>query len=269
MGCASVLLQGVGLKTPQGVALLQGIDLAVATGQRCAIVGPNGAGKSSLLGVISGRLRPTAGNVRVGQEGAGRDAAAHGQGQGHGHAHSHAHAVATVGQTEHADLRLNVGDYVGLGRVPHQGRCPGARHREVVAHALSLCGLLQAGQRGLHTLSGGERQRAHLARALAQEPALLLLDEPTNHLDLRARVELLDLVRGLNITVVAALHELSLVAGFADHVVVLNQGRVVAQGTPDETLTAPLVAQVFGMALVRPHHPLDRRELWVFERLAA
>ena len=257
MGCASVLLQGVGLKTPQGVALLQGIDLAVATGQRCAIVGPNGAGKSSLLGVISGRLRPTAGCVRLGPERAVRAAPAH------------VHAVATVGQTEHADLRLNVGDYVGLGRVPHQGRCPGARHGEVVAHALSLCGLLQAGQRGLHTLSGGERQRAHLARALAQEPALLLLDEPTNHLDLRARVELLDLVRGLNITVVAALHELSLVAGFADHVVVLNLGRVVAQGTPDETLTAPLVAQVFGMALVRPHHPLDRRELWVFERLAA
>jgi len=257
MGCASVLLQGVGLKTPQGVALLQGIDLAVATNQRCVIVGPNGAGKSSLLGVISGRLRPTAGCVRLGPERAVRAAPAH------------VHAVATVGQTEHADLRLNVGDYVGLGRVPHQGRCPGARHREVVAHALSLCGLLQAGQRGLHTLSGGERQRAHLARALAQEPALLLLDEPTNHLDLRARVELLDLVRGLNITVVAALHELSLVAGFADHVVVLNQGQVVAQGTPDETLTAPLVAQVFGMALVRPHHPLDRRELWVFERLAA
>ena len=257
MSCASVLLRGVGLKTPQGVVLLQGIDLAVATGQRCAIVGPNGAGKSSLLRVINGRLRPTAGSVRLGQEGAGREEAAH------------VHDVATVGQTEHADLRLHVGDYVGLGRVPHQGRCPGARHLEVVTRALSLCGLLQARQRGLHTLSGGERQRAHLARALAQEPALLLLDEPTNHLDLRARVELLDLVRGLNITVVAALHELSLVAGFADRVVVLNQGQVVAQGTPDETLTATLVAQVFGMALVRPHHPLDRRELWVFERLAA
>lgn len=263
MGCASVQLQGVGLQTAQGLALLQGIDMVVEAGECCAIVGPNGAGKSSLLGVISGRLQHTGGQVRVGEA--------------PGHVHPgppantkpHLHQVAMLGQSEHADLRLRVHDYVGLGRVPHQGRCANARHREVVAHALQLCGLLGAAQRGLHTLSGGERQRAHLARALAQEPALLLLDEPTNHLDLRARVELLDLVRGLGITVVAALHELSLVADFADRVVVLSGGRVVGQGAPEDTLTAVLVAQVFGMALVRAHHPLDRRALWVFEKLAA
>jgi iron complex transport system ATP-binding protein len=98
---------------------------------------------------------------------------------------------------------------------------------------------------------------------------LLVLDEPTNHLDLRARVDLLDLVRGLGITVVAALHELSLVAGFADRVAVLNGGRVVGHGVPEKTLTAPLVAQVFGMSLVRAQHPQERRELWVFEKLAA
>ncbi len=263
MSCASVQLEGVGLHLPQGVALLQDIDMAVAAGQRCAVVGPNGAGKSSLLGVISRRLQHTAGRLHVGEV------------PGHAHpgtpanARPHPHQVATVGQTEHADLRLRVHDYVGLGRVPHHGRCSSARHREVVANAMQLCGLLGAAQRGLHTLSGGERQRAHLARALAQEPALLVLDEPTNHLDLRARVELLDLVRGLGITVVAALHELSLVAGFADHVVVLNGGRVVGQGMPAETLTAALVAQVFGMALVRTRHPQEQRELWVFEKLAA
>jgi iron complex transport system ATP-binding protein len=263
MSCASVQLEGVGLHLAQGVALLQDIDMAVAAGQRCAVVGPNGAGKSSLLGVISRRLQHTAGRLHVGEV------------PGHVHpgtpakARPHPHQVATVGQTEHADLRLRVHDYVALGRVPHHGRCSGARHREVVANAMQLCGLLGAAQRGLHTLSGGERQRAHLARALAQEPALLVLDEPTNHLDLRARVELLDLVRGLGITVVAALHELSLVAGFADHVVVLNGGRVVGQGVPAETLTAALVAQVFGMALVRTRHPQEQRELWVFEKLAA
>jgi iron complex transport system ATP-binding protein len=253
----------VELRTSQGVALLQGVDLAVGAGERCAVVGPNGAGKSSLLGLISGRMQHTAGRVYVGE------VAGHAHPGAAANARPHPHQVATVGQTEHADLRLRVHDYVGLGRVPHQGRCASAHHREVVAHALQLCGLLGAAQRGLHTLSGGERQRAHLARALAQEPALLVLDEPTNHLDLRARVDLLDLVRGLGITVVAALHELSLVAGFADRVAVLNGGRVVGHGVPEKTLTAPLVAQVFGMSLVRAQHPQERRELWVFEKLAA
>lgn len=263
MSCASVQLEGVGLRVAPGVALLQDIDMTVAAGQCCAVLGPNGAGKSSLLGVVSRRLQPTVGRLHVGE------LPGHAHPAAHADARPHLHQVATVGQTEHADLRLRVHDYVGLGRVPHHGRCSGARHREVVMHALQLCDLLGAAQRGLHTLSGGERQRAHLARALAQEPALLVLDEPTNHLDLRARVELLDLVRGLGITVVAALHELSLVAGFADHVVVLNGGRVVGQGAPAETLTPTLVAQVFGMALVRTRHPQEQRELWVFEKLAA
>ena len=269
MACASVRLDRVGLRTSQGVALLQDIEMFVAAGQRCAVVGPNGAGKSSLLGVISGRLQPTAGLVHVNDV----PGLAHGHvavlGHPSGHPSRRLHQVAMVGQTEHADLRLTVHDYVGLGRVPHQGHCSNARHQEVVAHSLGLCHLRGTAQRGLHTLSGGERQRAHLARALAQEPTLLLLDEPTNHLDLRARVELLDLVRGLGITVVAALHELSLVAGFADHMVVLNGGRVVGQGSPAETMTAPLVAQVFGMALVRTRHPQEQRDLWAFERLAA
>jgi iron complex transport system ATP-binding protein len=263
MGCASVQIEGVSLQTSQGVVLLNDIDMVVGAGERCAVIGPNGAGKSSLLGLISGRLRHTAGRVHVGQ------LPGHAQPGVPASAQPHPHQVATVGQTEHADLRLRAHDYVGLGRVPHQGRCARAHHREVVAHALQVCGLQGAAQRGLHTLSGGERQRAHLARALAQEPALLVLDEPTNHLDLRARVELLDLVRGLGITVVAALHELSLVAGFADRVVVLSGGRVVGQGVPNDTLTAPLVAQVFGMALVRAQHPQEQRALWVFEKLAA
>jgi iron complex transport system ATP-binding protein len=267
MSGVSVRLDRVTLHTTKGVPLLQDLDMAVAAGQRCAVVGPNGAGKSSLLGVISGRLQSTAGHVQLG------DVLELGHPGGGTHTKPHSsrspHLIAMLGQTEHADLRLTVRDYVGLGRVPHQGRCSNAGHQEVVGHALELCRLLGAAQRGLHTLSGGERQRAHLARALAQEPALLLLDEPTNHLDLRARVELLDLVRGLGITVVAALHELSLVAGFADHVVVLHGGRVVGQGLPKETLTADLVAQVFGMALVRARHPQEQRELWVFERLAA
>ncbi|MBM3389130.1 MAG: ABC transporter ATP-binding protein [Betaproteobacteria bacterium] len=269
MSGVSVRLDCVALRPDKGVPLLENINIAVAAGQICAVVGPNGAGKSSLLGVISGRLSPTSGRVQIGDqtEYQLRDAS-----QGAGTSVRSAgisHQIAMLGQTEYADLRLTVRDYVGLGRVPHRGRCASARHNEVVADALARVRLQKTADRGLHTLSGGERQRAHLARALAQEPSLLLLDEPTNHLDLHARFELLELVRSLGITVIAALHELSLVTDFADYAIILNSGRVCGQGTPEEALTASLVEQVFGMKFVRTRHPIEERDLWVFERLAA
>ena len=254
----AVHLNNVCVQTPQSVCLLDGVTLAIAAGQRCAVVGPNGGGKSTLLSVISGRLAATVGAVQLGDA---QDLHA-------SHAQRALH-MAMVGQTEQADLRLLVRDYVALGRVPHQGRCARHRHQEALDHALALCSLQRLAGRGLHTLSGGERQRAHLARALAQEPSVLLLDEPTNHLDLRARLELLDLVRSLGITVVAVLHELSLVPGFADEVVVLNRGQVLAQGQPQNALSADTVERVFGMSLVRARHPYEDRNLWFFERLAA
>jgi iron complex transport system ATP-binding protein len=254
----SIQLTNICVQTPQGVCLLDCVNLAIAAGQRCAVVGPNGAGKSSLLGVISGRLAATAGAVQLGD--AADLHACHAQRALH---------LAMVGQTEQVDLRLSVLDYVALGRVPHQGYCARQRHQDALGHALAMCSLQRLAGRGLHTLSGGERQRAHLARALAQEPSVLLLDEPTNHLDLRARLDLLDLVRGLGITVVAVLHELSLVPSFADEVVVLNRGQVLAQGAPQDALSADTVERVFGMSLVRARHPHDDRSLWFFERLAA
>jgi iron complex transport system ATP-binding protein len=253
----SIRLNGIGLQKPQGVCLLDSVTFDVVAGQRCAVVGPNGSGKSSLLGVISGRLKIAAGTVHLGE--AQNLHTCHVQRAQH---------LALVGQTEQADLRLTVYDYVSLGRVPHQGRCSPLHHQKAVSHALSVCGLQGLVRRALHSLSGGERQRAHLARSLAQEPSVLLLDEPTNHLDLRARLDLLDLVQGLGITVVAVLHELSLVPGFADQVVVLNKGRMVAQGDPHEALSADLIEQVFGMALIRASHPRTGHSLWFFERLA-
>src|SRR5262249_7136785 len=104
------------------------------------------------------------------------------------------------------------------------------------------------------TLSGGERQRARIARALVQEPEVLLLDEPTNHLDVAHQLELLDLIRGLGLTTVAALHDLNLAALFCDELVVLDRGRVVATGPPSEVLTGELLAAVYAVdGLVTPH----------------
>ena len=245
-------------RTAAGATLLGPISLVIGEGERWAVVGPNGAGKTTLLRLIAGRLSPSEGTLLL-----------DGQALHDMSGAERARRFAVLAQGDQADSRLRVADYVALGRLPHQGRCDAARHATVLDEAMALCGVTQLRDRTLASLSGGERQRAHLARALAQEPSLLLLDEPTNHLDLRARVELLDLIRGLAITVVVVLHELSLVAGFADRVAVLDGGRLAVLGTPSAALSPAVVARVFGLDVFPAVHPQDGRRLLVFDRIAA
>ena len=173
-----------------------------------------------------------------------------------------------LAQSEPAGLALCVREYVALGRIPWRQQSAAAVHGGAVRHALSLCALEHAANRALDTLSGGERQRAGLARALAQEPSVLLLDEPTNHLDLRGRCDLLDLVRGLGITVVAVLHELALVGRFADRVAVIDQGRLVMIGTPAVARSAKLVREVSHVDTFTAPHPRDGRPVLMFRQPA-
>ena len=251
-------LEGAAFRAADGCELLAPIDASVLPGECVALVGPNGAGKSTLLKLLCARLAPTAGQVRV---------------QGHAlcgwPAPERARHIAVLAQTDAVDPGLRVRDYVAIGRLPHQHRVGRDEHARVVDAALHTCNAHALAARKLATLSGGERQRVHLARALAQQPTLLLLDEPTNHLDLAARADLLALVRGLGITVVAALHELGLVPSFADRVWMLQAGRLVADGPPREALSARRVADVFGMELVHTRHPRHGGTLWSFERDAA
>ncbi|RYF25572.1 MAG: ABC transporter ATP-binding protein [Comamonadaceae bacterium] len=248
-------MQGTAFRTAQGRALIAPIDACAAPGECVALVGPNGAGKSTLLRLLGARIAPTQGCVRV----LGHDLA-------HWPAPERARHIAVLGQTEAVDMVLTVRDYVALGRLPHQRHASRAAHAQAVDAALHTCAATALVQRPLSTLSGGERQRVHLARALAQEPALLLLDEPTNHLDLAARADLLALVRGLGITVIAALHELGLVPAFAHRVWMLQGGRLVADAAPHEALSAARVDAVFGMELVHTQHPRHGGTLWSFER---
>jgi len=251
-------LQGAAFRTPEGRALIAPIDAIVRPGECVALVGPNGAGKSTLLKLLAARLAPTDGAVRLlGRDLTGWPAAAR------------ARHVALLSQAEAVDGGLRVRDYVAFGRLPHRHGASRAEHDAAVEHALRTCAVHGLAGRALATLSGGERQRVHLARALAQQPTLLLLDEPTNHLDLAARADLLALVRSLGLTVVAALHELGLVPGFATRAWVLQGGRLVADGAPAQALSAGRVASVFGMELVHTRHPRHGGTLWSFERAAA
>ncbi len=254
MANVAISASGLTFRAPGGAALVSDVSFDVAAGQHLAIVGPNGAGKTTLLRMLAGTLSPKAGSVRLFGEPLARLRPV-----------ERARSIAIVGQSDHPDPRVRLWDYVGLGRVPHSGARSRADEWGIIRDALERVGLGGMRDRDLGSLSGGERQRAQIARALAQEPRVLFLDEPTNHLDPRARAELLRLVARLELTVIAVLHDLSLVPGFASSVAVLQAGRLAAFGPPREALTPGLVADVFALELLRLVHPRDQRELTVFD----
>jgi len=220
-----------------GNDILRDISIAVPTGQILAICGANGAGKSSLLRLIYRFQAPRQGKVML----AGRDI-------WQMRPPEVARIVATVLQEQPTDFALTPRQIASLGRLPHQqgwGSGPGARDGEIVEQALARMDLSAMADRPFGTLSGGERQRVMVARALVQEPRVIVLDEPTNHLDIRHQLELLALLRGLGLTVIATLHDLTLAAQFADRVIVLHGGRILCDGPPAEALTEAHLATAF------------------------
>lgn len=199
-------------------------------GEMAALVGPNGAGKSTLLGVIS-RVHPLAAGELLLD---GRPLATFSRGE-------LARAVAVVQQQPQLPPGYTVEELVGMGRAPHVGflRGPRAVDQEAVTEAMELCDVIRLRARRVETLSGGEAQRTVLARALAQRPRLLLLDEPTSHLDLHYQVEVLRLARRAaaeGVAVLAVLHDLNLAARACDRILLLSDGRLLADGPPAEVL---------------------------------
>ena len=156
------------------------------------------------------------------------------------------------------EFGLRVCDVVAMGLAPHKGLFEGdtAEDRQQVAQALARLGLAAQAEQTFATLSGGEKQRVLLARALVQAPGLLILDEPTNHLDPRYQLELLQHLRSLDLSVIASFHDLNLAAAFCDRLYVIDGGRIVAAGTPQQVLTPALLKQVFGVDALVDTHPL-------------
>lgn len=218
--------------------LLDETSFALDPGQVLGVVGPNGAGKTTLLRLIYGYHRPLTGRVSVD----GVDLATIAP-------RAAARMVAAVLQEQPTDFALTVREIVALGRVPHRlgFATPGARDGQIIDAAMDRLDLHGFAQRTLSTLSGGERQRVMVARALAQEPQVLVLDEPTNHLDIRHQLEVLHLIRDLDLTIVTSLHDLNLAAGICDRVLVLKNGRPMGFGPPDTLLSDRLVSDTFGI----------------------
>jgi iron complex transport system ATP-binding protein len=239
-----------------GRTLLHPLDLVVRAGETLAIVGPNGAGKSTLLALLSGERAPSAGRVLYD----GRDARAW-------PAWRLAAKRAVMAQSQALAFPFTVAELVGIGLDGAGGRIAGAERDARVAAALARADVLHLASRDVQTLSGGERQRAQFARALAQLEAgraaeigaqVALLDEPVASLDLAHQLALLEAARGLaadGLGVVLVLHDLNLAALYADRILALADGRVVADGPPAAIVDADLLRRVFGLAL-----PVRRRE---------
>lgn len=223
-------------------AVVDDLTLAVPDGVLTTIIGPNGCGKSTLLRALAGVHAPAGGTVRLD----GADLASYA-------ARERAHRMAMLPQSMSAPEGITVAELVGRGRYAHQRmlRRFAADDRAAVTDALAATDLADQADRRVDELSGGQRQRAWLAMVLAQETPIVLLDEPTTFLDISHQLEVLDVLHrlvGEGRTVVAVLHELTLAARYADHVVAMRSGQVVAAGTPGEVITAGLVEDVFGLA---------------------
>ncbi|MEU7044462.1 ABC transporter ATP-binding protein [Streptomyces varsoviensis] len=238
--------------------VVDGLDLDVPDGEVTVIVGPNACGKSTLLRALGRLLKPRGGAVLLDGTELSRIPT-----------RKIAQAVGLLPQTPVAPDAITVADLVARGRQPHQHwwRQWSDEDERAVTDAMARTDTTALAARSVDELSGGQRQRVWIAMALAQETDLLLLDEPTTYLDISHQVEVLDLVRQLNHergrTVVAVLHDLNQAARYADHLVAMKNGRIVARGRPSEVVTARLVREVFGLESVVVPDPVTGSPLVV------
>jgi len=230
--------------------VLQGLELELAAGERVALLGRNGAGKSTLLSLIAGVRRPAGGRLLLD----GRDLLSLAP-------RERARQVALVPQSPTVPFAFTVREWVSLGRTPYLASfaAESAADSRAVEDALAEVGVAELAGRLVGEISGGERQRAALAQAFAQEPRLLLLDEATAHLDLRHQMALLERVshrsRTQGLTVLAALHDVNLAALWFERLVLLHEGRVLADGRPEEVLRPELLLTAFGCRVSVVAHP--------------
>ena len=221
--------------------VIKDINLSVMRGEFLGIVGPNGSGKTSLISVIATLCRPTNGDVLLKKRSI--------------HTYSRKEIAQNIALVEqHADTteKITARQVVELGRIPYISltRQWNSEDDSIVDAMLQKVGMLELSHRYWQTLSGGEKQRLHIARALAQQPEVLIMDEPTNHLDIRHQISLLNFVKDLGVTVIAALHDLNHACMFCDRIIVMKDGHIVASGKPESVLTSETINQYFGTPAV-------------------
>lgn len=216
--------------------VLDGVTVTFPAHRLTGLIGPNGSGKSTLLKCIYRVLKPSGGCIRLGE----RDLSALSYKES-------AKETAVLAQHHGHGFDFSVRDVVLMGRTPYKGITEGDNAEDIAIARRSMdeTGVLPMERDSFSWLSGGEQQRVMLARALTQETPCLILDEPTNHLDIKYQLQIMDIVKGLDLTVAAAIHDLNIAALYCDRLIAIRKGRVVGLGTPRELLTEKFIYDLY------------------------
>ncbi len=216
--------------------IVKGIDLAVTNNKFIGLIGPNGSGKSTLLKAIYGVIKPSFGEVFISDKNINSY-----------NKKSIAKTLGVVSQFNNINFDFKVIDIVLMGRAPYKKLLEqdNKNDYDMALKSLAQVGMIDFAQKSFSLLSGGEKQRVILARAITQSPKILILDEPTNHLDIKYQLEVMAIVKNLNICVLAALHDLTLASQFCDELYVLKDGIIVYKGTPNEVITKEMIKKVY------------------------
>ena len=238
--------------------VLKDINIKIPKDKITILIGSNGCGKSTLLKTMARLLKPISGKVMLEDmnvfDKSSKDIAKE---------------LAILTQTPTAPEDLTVFNLVKQGRYPYQKWFSqwSKEDEEIVDYALEKTGLMDIKHKKISDLSGGQRQRVWIAMTLAQQTDIILLDEPTNHLDLKYKIEVLDLLKNLNMqeqrTIVMVLHDINLAARYADHIIAIKDGEVYDQGTPDEIVTEKLIKDVFDINSMIIECPLFKRPMCI------
>lgn len=219
-----------------GSHILHDITMSTEGSRFIGVIGPNGSGKSTLLKCVYRVLSPSSGEIKL-----------DGRPMRSIHVRESAKLIAVVSQHNYYNFEFSVEEVVLMGRAPYKRALErdNAEDYRIVRESLAQVGMSDFAHRAFSTLSGGEQQRVILARALAQQTPCLILDEPTNHLDIKYQLQLMDIVKSLDRTVISAVHDLNVAAMYCDRLYVMKHGSIVAEGTPDEILTVELIRDVY------------------------
>lgn len=223
--------------TINGHQILNQVNLNVQEGECVGLIGPNGAGKTTLLQCLYRYLKPSSGHVYLKQQDIWNI-----------RPHDYAKQVAALLQTDESPMGLTVFDVVSLGLLPHSGFWQSPISKATMTRinqALEQVDLYKKRTQDYQFLSGGEKQRALIARAIVQGSKILLMDEPTNHLDIKHQIAVMQLVKSLDITVLASFHDLNLCAAFCTRIIALNDGNIIADGSPKQVLTSDLISDLY------------------------
>lgn len=230
--------------------IINEVNISVKKGEFVGLIGPNGSGKSTVLKNLYRALDPDRGSVHL--DGQNLFKMSH---------KASAEKIGVVGQENMVPFDFKVEEIVAMGRSPHKKLFDPdtKKDHEIVMHALEHLGMADVAKRSYLNLSGGEKQRVLIARVIAQETDFLILDEPTNHLDISYQLQIFDLVKRLEVTVLSAIHDLNMAAMYCDRIYVLKDGKIFFSGTPEEVLTVQLIREVYGIEADVKTHPVTKK----------